>query len=333
MSLLLPLLEKTLRAHHLEGARLLVGVSGGADSIALLRGLVELASALRLDLHVLHLNHQLRGPAADADACWVAELCQSLSVPHTIGTADVKGIAAASGRGIEEAARDERYRFFEESARQLGAAHVVAAHTADDQAETILHHVLRGTGLAGLCGMPRAREIGPGVQLLRPLLGIRRVDLLAYLHKLGQSFREDESNADESFTRNRLRRQLLPQLEQEYNPQLVEALCRLGQQAAETQGALTACAAELLERVLEKATPRECSLKWQPLAERPRHLVREVLCQLWRQQGWPRQKMSFEHWDRLAEIALAGGAGDFPEGIHAQRSGSRVEVAARPVRA
>jgi tRNA(Ile)-lysidine synthase len=313
--------ENAWRMLPVERGPVLIGLSGGADSVALLRALVETRTRLRLELHAAHLNHQLRGPAAFADAEWVEQLCRSLSVPVTIGSVDVGSAARDTGRGIEEVARDERYRFFEKTLRTLSARYVAVAHTADDQAETILHHVLRGTGLAGLCGMPIVRELDSGALLLRPLLGIRRAELRAYLSALGQPFREDGSNADETFTRNRLRRQLLPQLEREFNPQLIDALCRLGQQGAEIQGALTACAVELLDRALESATADECRLKWQSLADRPRHLVREVMTQLWRRQEWPRQRMGFDHWDRLAGIVLEGGAGDFPEGVQARRSG------------
>jgi tRNA(Ile)-lysidine synthase len=114
----------------------------------------------------------------------------------------------------------------------------------------------------------------------------------------------------------------------EFNPQLIDALCRLGQQATEAQGAFSAWAAELLERVLESVAPNSCGLKWQPLVDKPRHVVREVLTLLWRRQNWPRQRMSFDHWDRLAGILLAGGAGDFPDGLSAHRSGRLLIIAA-----
>jgi tRNA(Ile)-lysidine synthase len=326
-SRLLTELRQTAAELGLEGQAVLVGVSGGADSVALLRGLVELRGELRLEVHAAHLNHQLRGAAADADAQWLEELCRSLPAPLTIGCAAVADTARESGRGIEETARDERYRFLELAARRSGCRYVAVAHTADDQAETILHHVLRGTGLAGLSGMPASRELDSEVRLVRPLLGLRRVDVVAYLRALGQTFREDSSNQDDAFTRNRLRRHVLPDLARDFNPQLTDALCRLGRQAADTQAALAAYAAEWLDRVLESETPHESRLKWQPLADRPRHLVREVLALLWRRRNWPRQRMDFMHWERLADIVVHGGASDFPEGLHACRSGRLLIVA------
>jgi tRNA(Ile)-lysidine synthase len=243
----------------------------------------------------------------------------------------VGALAKCTARGIEETARDQRYNFLGETARALGIRTIVLAHTADDQAETILHHIVRGTGLSGLRGIPDERKLGEGIRLIRPLLSIERRVVLDYLASLGQDYCEDETNRDESYTRNRIRRQLLPLLEREYNPHISEALRRLGRQAAESQAALDALAVELLERVLETGDRDECRLKWRPLAAAPRHLVREVLAQLWRRQGWPRQKMGFDQWEDLARIALQGGAATFPGKIEVRREGRQVVLRAHSV--
>jgi tRNA(Ile)-lysidine synthase len=301
--------------------RILAGVSGGADSLALLRGLLELQGKFDLVIHVGHLDHQLRGAASAEDAAWLARVCQTLCVPFTLGRVDVGYASKDSGRGVEETARDARYAFLQETARSSGSQVIVLAHTADDHVETILHHILRGTGLAGLRGIPRQRELAPGLSLVRPLLEVDRSQVLDYLRQIGQDFREDESNRDESYTRNRVRRQLLPLLAREYNPQIAEALRRLGQQAADAQETLETLAEQLLERVLESSSARECRLKWQPLADVPRHLVRDVFSILWRRQGWPRQQMGFAQWDELAGIAQKGGAVTLPTRIDARREG------------
>jgi tRNA(Ile)-lysidine synthase len=304
-----------------EPRHVLVAVSGGADSVALIRGLDELRDELKVGLHAAHLDHQLRGQAARDDAVWVESLCQTLAIPCTIGRADIAGLARQQGQGVEETARDERQRFLEETALARDCKVIALAHTADDQAETILHHILRGTGLAGLCGIPRERTLNSQIRLVRPLLEVERNVVLDYLAQLGQGYREDESNRDEAYTRNRLRHQLLPLLAEQYNPHIRESLRRLGRQAAQAQSALEALAAELLERVVDSSIMEKCRLKWQPLAGVPRHLIREVLSQLWRQQNWPRQKMGFEQWEALAEIALNGGAATFPGKIDVRREG------------
>jgi tRNA(Ile)-lysidine synthase len=274
--------------------QILVAVSGGADSMALFRGLAELKTDFNLRLHVAHLNHQLRGEASRVDAAWLEAACRTLGVPCTIGDCDVAACAQAAGLGIEEAARNERYRFLEETAHKVGCATIAVAHTADDQAETILHHILRGTGLAGLGGMPRTRELARGIKLVRPLLDLERRVVLDYLTQIGQDFRTDETNDDEAYTRNRIRRQLLPLLAEQYNPNIGQALRRLGQQAAGMHAAFEALAGELLERVLDSSGGGECRLKWQPLAAVPQPLVRELFAELWRRQGWPRQNMGFD---------------------------------------
>lgn len=329
----MPLLPQVHIACHtlgLTGRRVLIGVSGGADSVALLRALHAIGPKLEIPFHAAHLNHQLRGAAAEQDAKWVEALCHQLSVPAMIGAADVAGIAAATGRGIEETARDERYRFLLRVAREFQCEAVAVAHTADDQAETILHHIVRGTGLTGLSGIPRERELAPGIRLVRPLIDASRAEIIEFLTQIGQDFREDETNGDETLTRNFLRRRLIPEIRREFNPNFTEALGRLGKQAAETQQAFTYAAAVLLDRVLESSSSTECRLTWQAITNCPRHLVREILSLLWREAGWPRQGMTFEHWDRLAGVLLEGGAADFPGGFGAVRSGRLFTITCRP---
>ena len=308
-----------------EPRRILVAVSGGADSMALLRGLVQLRRELSLALHVGHLDHQLRGPASAADAEWVERTCHSLQVPVTIGRADVAQAAAragkGAGKGIEETAREARYAFLEKAALEANCAVIVVAHTADDQAETILHHILRGTGLSGLRGIPRERKLESGIWLRRPLLEVERSTVLDYLNQVHQDFREDASNIDETFTRNRIRRRLLPLLTENFNPNVRQALLRLGQQADEAQQAFDELADGLLDRALESSSAHECRLKWQPFQDVPRHLIRETLSLLWRRVNWPRQKMGFDDWDELAEIVLCGGAATLPARIDARREG------------
>jgi tRNA(Ile)-lysidine synthase len=289
--------------------------------MALLRGLLELQGQLELTLHVGHLDHQLRGEASTTDAAWLEQECAARGVPITVARVDVGALSRDSARGIEEAARDARYAFLSETARSTGSSVIAFAHTADDQAETILHHIVRGTGLAGLRGIPPERELAPSLKLIRPMLDVSRSLVLDYLRQIGQDFREDESNQDDSYTRNRIRRNLLPLLAADYNPQIAEALRRLGDQASAAQETLAALAVNLLERVVESATPHECRLKWQPLVDIPRHLVREMFSILWRQQDWPRQQMGFSQWDELAGIAREGGAATLPSRIDARREG------------
>lgn len=269
-------------------------------------------------LHVLHVDHQLREEST-TDAAWVADLCAKLDIPCTIerATADLR----QADKGLEEAARELRLASYERVARNIGAEVVLLAHTADDQAETVLHHMTRGTGLQGLAGIPQSRTLADGIQLWRPLLTMRRAVLRDYLKALGQEFREDRSNMDESLTRNRLRHTVLPLLEKACNPQVIEALCRLAEQASETQAWLRSEAQRGLTHVILDRTPEQVRLHCEALASWAPVLVRECFVQLWTEQGWSRQGMTAAHWRSLYELTQEGGpaARDLPGGCTVRR--------------
>ncbi|MBI4216724.1 MAG: tRNA lysidine(34) synthetase TilS [Chloroflexi bacterium] len=210
-------------------APLLVGVSGGPDSVCLLHLLWRLAPRLGLSLRVAHLNHGLRGQEADEDARYVAGLAQALGLPLHLGQADVAAVAKARRLSVEAAGRQARYGFFAATAAAVGAQGVAVGHTADDQAETFLLHLLRGAGLTGLRAMERRswwRAAGqPPLLVLRPLLGVGREETLAYCAAQALQPRQDHSNLSLGPLRNRIRRQLLPLMAQ-YNPRIREALGR-----------------------------------------------------------------------------------------------------------
>jgi tRNA(Ile)-lysidine synthetase-like protein len=194
-------------------ARFLIGVSGGADSVALLYALVEVGYRP----HVCHLNHRWRGKASDADAQFVRALAGKLGVPATIGSRTV-------GHG-EAVARRARLEFFERVSKKTGIRTLVLAHTADDQAETVLMRLIRGAGPTGLAGMAAERRLGT-LRVVRPLLAVTRAEILEYLKARRLKWREDASNADVRFLRNRVRHVLLPLLEREFNPGIRKVLLR-----------------------------------------------------------------------------------------------------------
>ncbi len=290
------------------GKSVLVAVSGGADSVALLRGLVQLQPALNLTLRAAHLNHQLRGSDADADAAWVRSLCERFNVPCDIETVPVRELAERTRRGLEETARDARYDFLRSAAERHHCDDVATAHTADDQAETVLHHILRGTGLTGLRGMEWSRcldESSPPPKLprlIRPMLSTWRIDIEQFLGELGQDFRQDATNQDVSLTRNRLRHELLPQLEREFNPRVREHLCQLAEQAADCDAVLRIAADALLQTVSLDQSDNIVRLRCDELAKATRPLVRELFVRVWQQQQWLRLSMTYSHWDRLADL-------------------------------
>ena len=226
--------EAALRGSAGGAASLVVAVSGGPDSMALLHALLHLRGRLGLTLRGAHLDHGLRGEAGVADSAFVADAFEAVAVPCEAERADVAAYRAAHRLSPEQAARDVRYAFLSRVYREHGAEAVALGHTADDQVETVLMHIARGSGLTGLRGMETssARPIdGAPVRFVRPLLGLTRADTEAYCAALGLRPRTDESNRSPEFTRNRIRTELLPLLE-ELNPAIRDALRRLSTAAA-----------------------------------------------------------------------------------------------------
>ena len=212
------------------GDRVAVAVSGGADSVALLRLLERLSNALGIRLLVAHFNHCLRGPESEADAQFVREMARRHHLKLICGRADVATAAAQNRWNLEDAARRLRYAFFRRAIETGRATRIAVAHTAEDQAETVLARILRGTGPAGLAGIyPVAGSI------VRPLLGIRREDLREYLNALGQTWREDSTNCHLDRQRARIRAQLIPVLERDFSTRAVNRLAELARLSREQE--------------------------------------------------------------------------------------------------
>jgi tRNA(Ile)-lysidine synthase len=322
-----PLADKVrlwLQRHGLEPAGV-VAVSGGPDSVALLRAFVELRRAAAPGLLVIaHLNHGLRGPESDADEAFVRDLHARLLAGGASGLdlrceqINVAELARSEGANLEATARQVRYDWLARVAQETGCHQIATGHTADDQAETVLHRLLRGAGLRGLRGIAPRRPLRPGVEVIRPLLTATRGEVLAYLEAEGQDSRRDSSNFDPAYTRNRIRHELLPHLALRYNPAVVGVLARLAEQAEEDYALLEAAARALLA---EAELPRAGALlvfDRRRLTAAPRQLVREALRLAWEREGWPLGEMNFGHWERLAAVAFGEvTAVDFPGGLHA----------------
>ncbi len=208
--------------------KLVVAVSGGPDSVCLLHILAKLRDELGIELHIAHLNHQLRGAESEADAQYVSNLARRLAIPATIEWREVKAYQAQQRISLEEAAREVRYAFLAQVAKSVGAVRVTVGHTADDHVETILMHLIRGTGTRGLRGLQPYtlwQSSGDSLAVIRPLLPVSRHETTGYCHSQKLMPRLDASNLSLSPLRNRVRQQLLPLL-QSYNPQVAKALFR-----------------------------------------------------------------------------------------------------------
>lgn len=277
-------LQTALRELGLEARPLLVAVSGGVDSMTLLHVAARLARERPLRLAVAHVDHGLRGAESDADQAFVAEAarCEKLSfLARCVAPKPLReGVSSLDRPTLQEAARELRYAALYEMAQEAGDAVIVTAHTADDQAETLLLRLLRGTGPDGLAGMPR---LSPDRRIARPFLQTTRAEILDYAEKNRIAWREDASNASDAYTRNRLRRHWLPGLKEEFNPQLVTALCNLAEAQRVDREYLEAQAREAAPRWFEReaAQLRFVRRGWETLPEAlARRVVRLALLEM-----------------------------------------------------
>ena len=207
----------------LPGDSVLVGVSGGPDSVALLEILNDMAGALDLNIAMVHVNHCLRGEESDRDEAFVRELADFHGLVLHVRKKDVAARACEEKKSVEEAARDVRYTFYREIISQYGYNRIALGHNSDDNAEQVLMNLLRGSGPLGLTGIPPVRDN----RIVRPLIRISRQEILAFLAQRHRSFVLDSSNQDTCYLRNKIRHQLLPCLMREYNPEIKSALNRL----------------------------------------------------------------------------------------------------------
>ena len=297
------------------GDRVIVALSGGADSTALLRILTSLPD-LALDLVAAHLNHCLRGSESDADEEFARGLANELAIPFECRRIDIRTVAAEKRLNLEDAGRRERFVFFNELRQSWRADMIALAHHADDQAETVLMRLLRGSGITGLSGMTHRNGRG----CVRPLLDITRTEIEAYLGELGQSWRNDSSNDDVSFLRNRIRHQLLPLLEH-YNPAIRQRLSVTAGLLADEDSLLEQLATKAVAGAWQPfADDIACSiaeLKTQPLSLQ-RRMVRQGLARL----AGTLEQFSHQHIQailRLADSSHPNARLRLPQGVTAVR--------------
>ncbi len=324
MSDILPTVQKTIERYGLltSGDGVVVGVSGGADSLALLHILMRLSEPYQLRLHVAHLHHGARGADADTDAAYVADLAAAWGLPCTIERQDVPALARAHRLAFEEAARRVRYAFLSRVAGEAGAGKIAVGHNADDQAETVLMHFLRGAGLAGLRGMLPLTPItdyrllepfaaGPlsaAPSIIRPLLEVPRAAILAYCAAQGLAPRFDYSNLDTTYFRNRLRHELLPLLEK-YVPNVRRRLCHTAAVIAADYEVLAQLQRQSWHQIVRTEGEQTIVFDraaWQALpVSMQRATLRHAACRL-----RPRLRdVDFVHVEQARQVGLRGTSG------------------------
>ena len=304
---MLETVKRTIAAHAMlaPGEPVLAALSGGADSVALLCVLRELGYPVR----AFHLNHCLRGAESDRDEAFCRALCARLGVELTVGRVDVAAAAREQGRGVEETARRIRYARLQQAAQ---GQKIATAHTADDNLETVLFHLVRGTGPKGLAGIPPVRG-----QVIRPLLDVGRAQIEAYLAAIGQDYVTDSSNTDESYTRNRIRRTVVPAL-RAVQPAAAQAARRSGELLRQDEDCLDGLACDC---AAQAARPDGA---WDTALLRQAHpAVRtRALRQLLAQGGMPLRDLTAQHiaaLDALLDSANPSARIDLPHGFAVRR--------------
>jgi tRNA(Ile)-lysidine synthase len=319
------------------GDRVGVAVSGGADSVALLRLLQHVREQLGVKLLVVHFDHCLRGAASDADAEFVGDLARSFGLPFILDREDVAGAAKRNKWNLEDAARRLRYAFFERVIRDGQATRIAVAHTADDQAETVLAHLIRGTGPTGLAGIYPIAGV-----VVRPLLSIRREELRTYLRDLRQTWREDLTNLDVQRLRARVRSRLLPLMEREFSPRVVERLNELARLSREEQDfwnaltddrfralvrrdedVLSIRASDLMAPISLRQVPQAPDWRYRLPSAPMKSLTERLVRRLYEELRGTRQGLGGRHVEqviRLAEISSGGRRVELPGAIVVEKN-------------
>lgn len=328
---MLDTVQETIHQYDMlrAGDRVLCAVSGGADSVALLRALLALSGALGVTVCACHVNHMLRGEEADRDECFVRELCGSLSVPLTVAQRDVAAFAATHGLGTEEAAREVRYAALREAAASFQANKTALAHTLDDNLETMLFHLARGTGPLGLGGIPPVRG-----ELIRPLIGMTRAQVESFLLACEQPFMHDSTNDSTDYTRNRIRREVIPVLRQ-INPRCAEAAGRSARLLRKDEQYLAA-QAETLRRTMCRKSAQGVHIGCRALRDAPDVLRGRILRATLREAGLPMVDCTSLIIRELTALALAqrvDGQRSLPGGMVAVRQYDDLFLGALPERA
>lgn len=319
------------RFHMIEPKDTIVlGISGGADSVCLLKILARWKEAWGISLRAVHVHHQLRGEEADADEKFVRELCENEGIPCRVFHEDVQGMAQREKIGLEEAGRIARYRCFATVCEDVGGGKIALAHHQDDLAETMLHHLVRGTGMAGLCSLKPVSG-----NRIRPLLCLEKEEILVYLEAAGQPWRTDSSNLEDDYTRNRIRHHVLEELKTEVNPRAVRHMAQLSEELEETRAVLAQVAAKKMRQYVRKS--EKGILLAEELKKEPDLIGRQIVHDLLKEISGKQKDFTRIHVEAVQELwnRKVGARRDLPyemqairtyDGIYLERKAEKCET-------
>lgn len=324
------MLAKVLQTIHKynmlsQGERVLVGISGGPDSVALLHVLKQLEKDMGIRVYAAHIHHGIRGTVADQDMEFVERLCQQWDVPLFVEKVDVPRVADERGLSLEEAGRIVRYRFFEKVLQDIRGHKVALGHNRDDQAETILHRVLRGTGMQGLQGMKPVRQN----RFIRPLIEVSRAEIEEYCRKNGLEFRIDATNQDMTYTRNRIRHELIPYIKQYFNPNIVDTLVRMGTIIRDEEEFLEDYCKKEYDRLVKAFSQNRLSIDLEGLLVQHIAIRRRVLRRALMVVGGTLDEIGAHHIEDVLDMALNSTTGamlTLPNGIRVLKKYDSIEI-------
>lgn len=301
-----------------KGDGVVIGVSGGPDSVALLFLLNSLKKEFSLTLHIAHLNHKLREQESEQDSCFVNDLGERLKIPVTVDCQDVLKLARMKKDSVEEMGRRLRYEFFVKVARDKKMKKIAVGHTADDQVETVLMRIIRGSGLSGLCGIPPTRYLNECL-IIRPLIESSRAKIEDYLKKNKIATRVDSSNKDNYYFRNRIRNKLIPLLQKEYNPNIKEILVNFAENISGDYELLNKIAQRHF-RIVSKKEEGRVSLDLKKFNGFKKATQRMVVREAIKTLKGDLKRIDYRHWKELEDLINKrhGNAGvDLPDHVSA----------------
>ncbi len=317
--------EATIRRHHMleNSDTVLVGLSGGPDSVALLHCLAALRADWSLRLVTAHINHQLRGDTAVEEAAFVEKLSSTLEIPCRVLSKDVKAYATGHRLSLQEAAREVRYAFYDEVAAESGAQKIALGHHANDNAESILINLLRGTGPKGLAGIPPVR----GGRIIRPLIDLEKKDILQFLAQHGLEYVLDDSNRDPKYLRNRIRLELLPFLENRFDAKVVSPLTRLASIVRAEEAYWEEHVQGIFNNLVLCQKADRITLSVPALASLHRALLRRLIRHTLSLLQGDLKRLGHQHVDAVVHLVtrpIPSGWQDLPHGVGVLRDGREI---------
>ncbi len=326
--MILKKVEKTLQKFNMLKCndRVVVAVSGGPDSVALVYLLNRLKGKWRLYLHLAHLNHMIRKDEADSDSMFVQGLARRLNLPLTCESIEVKDFAKAEKLSLEEAARKVRYDFLLKVASENHAPKIALGHNRDDQAETVLMRFLRGSGISGLRGIPPKREINSCL-VIRPLIEIRRCEILHFLSAKDIPFRTDSSNLNNLYFRNRIRNLLLPTLEKSFNPSIKEMLVNFAENISEDFDFLQKTGQKKFRAVCSRLNETKVVIDIKKFSRLHKALQKLVARSAIKELKGDVRRIDYRHWKELEDLVANrpnSSIVDLPGGVSVSKKGANL---------